>query len=305
MTRASILLVASLAVVGCTQSSASEEIAETEDGLRTSYGELFDTLDGNDLDRWFEVRSKLKKGFDNICGDTICGGDFSNLATVNLTCSSTRAQKKMKDCLWVLAGNIDYVDGRTGKLTTEARTFQCHVPVNSNAKTFLDALHGAGDDALNTTVPGTNATFYDALVNCFDGVVGSPPPAQTASFYVELAEHDDSFYSKRRELADAFDNECGDTFCEGDFSNITALRLACVVNQNTKRVSRCGWSFAGANTSVDARGRINADTFSKRCDFTVGATATQLSTALSGDDPLHAPLPGKTTSIHDALIGCL
>jgi hypothetical protein len=249
----------------------------------------------------------LKAGFDDICGDTICGGDFSNLTTLTVTCSSTRARKKMKDCLWVLGGNIDYVDGRTGKLTTEARTFTCHVPVSSNAKTFLDALHRAGRDALNTTVPGTAGSFYDALVDCFDGAMGGPPPASTASFYLELAEHDESFFAKRRELANAFDDACGDTFCEGDFPHLAALRLSCVVNANTKRVSRCGWSFAGADVAVDPRGALSARTMTKRCDFQVGATATQLATALSGsgEEALHAPLPGRTTSIHDALIGCL
>jgi hypothetical protein len=305
MNRASILFIASLAVAGCTQSSSPEDVAESEDALRTSYGELESTLDGADLDRWYEVRSKLKAGFDNICGDTICSGDYSNLTTVHLACSSTRAQKKMKDCLWVLAGNIDVVDGRTGKLTTDARTFECHVPVNSNAKKLLDTLHPAGDDALNTVVPGTSGTFYDALVECFAGVVGPRLPEQTHSFYSELADHDSSFYSTRRALADSFDQECGDTFCEGDFPQISALRLACVVNANTKRVSRCGWSFAGADVTVDARGMLSARTMTKRCDFPVGASATQLATALSGDDALHAPLPGRTTSIHDALIGCL
>jgi hypothetical protein len=130
--------------------------------------------------------------------------------------------------------------------------------------------------------------------------MGGPPPASTASFYLELADHDDSFFAKRRELAHAFDLACGDTFCEGDFPDIAALRLACVVNQNTERVSRCGWSFAGADVSVDSRGALYARTMTKRCDLPVGATATQLATALSGDAPLHAPLPGKTTSIQHA-----
>lgn len=294
-----------LLAAACAAPSPAEDVDGSEDELRTSYGTLFETLEGSDLDRWVDVRSRLRAGFDRICGDTICSGDFSNLATIDLTCSSTHARKKMKDCLWVLGGNIDYVDGRTGKLTTEARTFACHVPVGSNAKTFLDALHGAGDDALYATVPGTDGTFYDALVACFDGVVGSPPPAQTASFYVELAEEDPSFYGKRRELADAFDQGCGDTFCEGDFSHVVALRLACVANVNTKRVARCGWSFAGADVSVDSRGRLGARTMTKRCNFAVGATASELATALAGDDPLHAPLPGRATSIYDALIGCL
>ena len=35
------------------------------------------------------------------------------------------------------------------------------------------------------------------------------------------------------------------------------------------------------------------------------ASASELVRALSGTDPLYAPLPGKTTSLYDALIGCL
>ena len=34
-------------------------------------------------------------------------------------------------------------------------------------------------------------------------------------------------------------------------------------------------------------------------------SATQLTSALAGEDPLNATLPNTTTSIYDALIGCL
>ena len=85
-------------------------------------------------------RAKLVAAFDRVCGDTICSGDYSNLSTVRLACSSTRAAKRMKDCFWVLGGKIDHVDGRTGELTSEARMFACHVPVASNAKSFLAEL---------------------------------------------------------------------------------------------------------------------------------------------------------------------
>jgi hypothetical protein len=47
------------------------------------------------------------------------------------------------------------------------------------------------------------------------------------------------------------------------------------------------------------------ETTTKRCNIDVGAPASALATALSGEDPLHAKLPGKTTSIYDALVGCL
>jgi hypothetical protein len=138
-------------------------------------------------------------------------------------------------------------------------------------------------------------------------------PPSNQSFYLELADHQWEASSEaglawqntKRTLAKSFDDVCGDTFCEGEFADIVALRLACSVNANSDRVSRCGWSFAGANVSVGARGQLSAETTTKRCDFAVAATATELTTALGGDDPLHAPLPKRSTSIYDALVGCL
>lgn len=307
-----LLLSLGLAVSGCAASTSPETVEESEDELRTSYGKLHETLGDTDIERWMTVRHNLIKGFDNICGDTICSGDYSNLTTVRLECTSTRATTKMKDCLWVLAGNIDFIDGRTGKHTSDIRTFACHVPVNSNAKTFVSTLLAAGDRALNTNVPGTSKSFYDSLVDCFDGVVGPPPPSATQTFYAELHDHlweqneaaGLAWLETKRRLVAGFDEVCGDSFCEGDFSDIVGLRLACSVNNNTKRVSRCGWSFAGADLSVDSRGALKARTFTKRCDVAVGATATQLTTALASD-PLYANLPGKTTSLYDSLIDCL
>jgi hypothetical protein len=216
--------VAVLAGCAAPVSPSPDDVGESEDALRTSYGELIETLGDGDLDRWIDVRSKLVAGFDRICGDTICSGDYSNLTTVRLACSSTRSALKMKDCLWVLAGNIDYVDGRTGKLTSEARTFACHVPVASNAKTFLAGLQAAGDGALDAPIPGTGKSFYDALTTCFEGVVAAPPPASTKTFYLELADHQwnaspeagAAWSSTKAQLAKAFDDVCGDTFCEGD-----------------------------------------------------------------------------------------
>jgi hypothetical protein len=302
-------LVSSLAV-GCA-ATTEDNLGEKEDAL-TSYGDLFSTLQDADLDRWVNVRSALKRGFDNICGDTICSGDFSNLATVRLSCSSTAAALKMKDCTWVLGGSIDYVDARTGKITTDARAFTCKIPVGGNAKTLLNTLEAAGDNALNTPLPSTGKSFYDGLVDCFDGVMGGPPPADAErTFYAELGEwsweHADglAWMQTTRRLANSFDDVCGDSFCEGEYSDITALRFACSVNLNTKRVSRCSWSFAAAESSVGARGAITANTTTKRCNVEIGASASDLATALSGDDPLNAPLPGKSTSIYDALIGCL
>ena len=321
-------VVGSAASAGCAAPIASipsEDVAESEDGLRASYGELSETLQGADLDAWIDVRRSLIAAFDRICGDTICSGDFSNLTTIRLACSSTRFSLKLKDCLWVLAGTIDHVDGATGAITTEARTFPCHVPVplavgngggggSGNAKTLVSTLHAAGDRALETPLPGTGATFYDALVACFSGVAGSPPPPSSVKpLHLELAEHQwehsvetgAAWFQTQNKLAAAFHDGCGDSFCEGDYPDIVALRLVCSVKASTNRVARCGWSFAGADVSVGPGGALAAHTFSKRCDFAVGTKVRSLTTALDVADPLNAPLPGRTASVHDALVGCL
>ncbi|MBX3263796.1 MAG: hypothetical protein KF782_29250 [Labilithrix sp.] len=298
------------AAAGCA-APADEDVDQTEDAL-TTYGDLFSTLDDHDIDRWFSVRKALKDGFDRICGDTICGGDYSNLSTVRIACSSTSVARKMKDCAWVLGGSIEYVDGRTGKLTSDARVFTCKIPVAGTAKRMLDALEPAGQDALHTPIPGTGKSFYDGLVECFSGVVGGPPPPEPAkTFYAELGEwsweHADglAWMQTTRNLAEGFDQICGDTFCEGEYPDITPLRFACSVNLNTKRVSRCSWTFAAADLQVDRRGQLAATTTTKRCNIEIGATASDLADALSGPDPLNATLPGKTTSIYDTLSRCL
>jgi hypothetical protein len=300
--------------IGCGSAPAADEgVDDSEADLSTTYGNLLETLGPQDLDRWIAARASIVDGFDRICGDTICSGDYSNLTTVRLACSSTSKALKMKDCAWVLGGNIDYVDGRTGKLTTDARVFTCKIPVASSAKAMLDTLSAAGDDALNAPLPGTGKSFYDALVDCFSGVVGSLPPDSTKTFYGELGEQlwatdeaaGSAWVDTKRKLAQGFDDVCGDSFCEGDYSDISALGFACSLNANSQRVARCSWTFAAADMSVDSRGQIVSRTTTKRCNIEVGAQQADLRAALAGDDPLNAPLPGKTTSIYDALIGCL
>ncbi|HVH45430.1 MAG TPA: hypothetical protein VM925_23915 [Labilithrix sp.] len=312
--RVAALLLAGLVAACSGGASGGEDVAESEDELRTTYGDLLTTLEAQDLDRWVAVRSALKAGFDRICGDTICGGDYSNLTTVRLACSSTTKARKLKDCTWVLGGSIEYVAGATGKLSSEARVFTCKIPVAGSAKSMLETLHGAGDDALHTALPATGKSFYDGLVDCFAGVVGPPPPeASSEESYTDLETFSWNageaqglaWFETTRRLAKGFDDACGDSFCEGEYPDIAPLRFACSVKIDTKRVSRCSWTFAAAELSVDSRGRVVANTTTKRCAVDISAQATALATALQGPDPLHALLPGKKTSIYDALIGCL
>ncbi|HEU4665334.1 MAG TPA: hypothetical protein VFS55_14995, partial [Dokdonella sp.] len=105
----------------------------------------------------------------------------------------------------------------------------------------------------------------------------------------------EAWYSLRARLASAFDDVCGDTFCEGDFSNITPLRFQCSVQHGSGRIGGCVWSFAASNEDIDpATGGMEVQQPSWQCPIPVSAHTTidALMDALAGDDPLHTPLPG-------------
>lgn len=302
---------AGVTTLGCAaQAGGDAEMAESE--LRTTYVEMESVLSEDDWNRWYDVRRELIAGFDRVCGDTICSGDFSNLTTVDLGCSATSSRHKLRDCAWVLGGDIAHVDPKTGAITHDARTWRCDVPVGSRAEEMIGALSAAGQDALNTTVPGTTGSFYDALVTCFAGVSGAPI-ADAAGPWLSVEDYfwsgggDGAKWSgTQQRLAQGFDDVCGDSFCEGEYADIVSVDFTCAVNGTTKRVSSCDWTFAGAELSVTrSRGDVRAATMTKTCSVTVDATASALARALGGADPLHAKLPGKTTSLYDALIGCL
>ena len=72
------------------------------------------------------------------------------------------------------------------------------------------------------------------------------PPVQ-ASPYVDLIDYPhqeanwDRFFALEGRLQHGFDAICGDTFCEGEYSDIRALRLRCSVDA-VRGTSACGHS---------------------------------------------------------------
>ncbi|MFK3649355.1 hypothetical protein ACI2IY_13120 [Lysobacter enzymogenes] len=118
----------------------------------------------------------------------------------------------------------------------------------------------------------------------------------------------EAWYDGVRKLRDQFDEICGDTFCEGDYSNIYALRLRCSVERTSRVLGQCLWVFAASNEEVDAgSGRIAVSPKVWRCRLPL-APKTSLSallTTLAGTQPLYAPLPGGAKSIYDGLVDCL
>lgn len=140
------------------------------------------------------------------------------------------------------------------------------------------------------------------------------PASYRPGRYVDIASTlttDDSYsawYALRSGLDINFDEICGDTFCEGDYSNIQSLRFQCSVNAVTGRVGMCSWTFAASDESIDARsGAIVSQTMHWQCRAPLvrGTTVEELFAAVRGDRPLYATLPHTDQTIYDGLVGCL
>jgi hypothetical protein len=133
-------------------------------------------------------------------------------------------------------------------------------------------------------------------------------PFVDAGSYLSSRPQYPAWLDLRSNLKHNFDDICGDTFCEGDYSNIESLRFQCSVNSRTGVVGQCVWTFAGSNEEVTpATGVITVQTQTWSCVSPIasGTTIQSLLTALAGPNPLHAMLPGTNTTIYDGLIGCL
>lgn len=140
------------------------------------------------------------------------------------------------------------------------------------------------------------------------GAQTAPREYIEAGSWVSTDADVEAWYTLLANLRRNFDNICGDTFCEGDWSNIRALRMRCSVETTGGTIGRCVWVFAASNEEVDApTGRILVDTRTWRCRVPIvrGTTLHELLAALAGNEPLYAPLPRGGPSIYDGLIDCL
>jgi hypothetical protein len=131
-----------------------------------------------------------------------------------------------------------------------------------------------------------------------------------ARSYVSEPEDIDAWYALLLRLRTDFDSVCGDTFCEGDFSNYESLGFRCSVESTSGSIERCVWTFAASAEAVAPRsGKIEVDVETWRCPVPVlpGTPIREFISALSSANqaPLFAPLPGTRKAIYDGLTECL
>lgn len=147
------------------------------------------------------------------------------------------------------------------------------------------------------------------------GLPGGTASAQATPEYVDVSAYpmDDARYEAwlmlRNALRQDFDEICGDTFCEGDYSNIEPLRFRCSVERTSGRIGMCAWMFAASNEEIDpATGRVvvaQRGFWRCRAPLAKGTTLIAFLDALQGPRPLYAALPGTSRTLMDGLIDCL
>ncbi|MBB3227937.1 hypothetical protein FHW69_002569 [Luteibacter sp. Sphag1AF] len=118
------------------------------------------------LDRFDELRERLNRSFDFICGDTFCEGDYSNLRSIRFTCSADSRKGYMQECLWTFFGSYDEVLPATGEVTTNSHFFQCRIPLapRTPVEDFYSALEAS--DPMEAPLPGTGVPIYEVLTEC-------------------------------------------------------------------------------------------------------------------------------------------
>ncbi|XXT17030.1 hypothetical protein WME94_43060 [Sorangium sp. So ce429] len=129
------------------------------------------------------------------------------------------------------------------------------------------------------------------------------------SYFTSSAELD-AWYGLLRELDDDFDVVCGDTFCEGDYSNYMSLRFRCSVEEHAGTIGSCVWVLAASNEEIlPSTGDVEVDARTFLCEMPVapGTAVADLVEALSAaaGRAIDAALPGTERSLYDGLVECL
>jgi hypothetical protein len=186
-----------------------------------------------------------------------------------------------------------------------------HVLIHPFAVTKLRVLRHAG----NAPAKGLRGSPFPMAVRNIVFIVNlCAVPALAAPEYVDAVDYPgpeqgwDAFYGLEQRLVRDFDDICGDTYCEGEFSNLQALRYRCSVRQADSLIGECVWTFAGSNAEINAatgQVMIDARTWACRTPLAPQTPIATFYSALSVARPILATLPATTTNIHEGLSSCL
>ena len=116
------------------------------------------------------------------------------------------------------------------------------------------------------------------------------------------------FVAAEVKLVTAFENACGDTFCEGEYTNLRPMALRCSVDTTKGTLKQCLWTFAGSSSTVNRKtGAVSTMAKAFKCKLMLAkdTPVDAFYDAMDGKDPLNAKLPASRHSVHDSLYNCL
>jgi hypothetical protein len=121
---------------------------------------------GGGWDAFYGLERRLARDFNDVCGDTFCEGEYSNIQHLRYRCSVRAADGVMGECIWTFAGSNQEVDKTSGKVVVDGRIWECRSPImpGTTLGEFYRAL--AGGDAIHARLPHGSASIYDGLVDC-------------------------------------------------------------------------------------------------------------------------------------------
>lgn len=146
----------------------------------------------------------------------------------------------------------------------------------------------------------------------FAGTVSAAEPV--AERYVDALDWPtaeaglERFAAVEAKLVAAFDSVCGDTFCEGDYSNLRPMDLRCSVDGTKSTLKQCLWTFAGSSSSVNRKtGAVTTSAKLFKCKLMLAKNTAvdEFYRVMEGNDPLNAKLPMSRHSVYDSVSSCL
>ena len=94
------------------------------------YVDLTSTLQTEaDFNTWYEGVYRLRQDFDEICGDTFCEGDYSNIQALRFVCSARAASGEIGQCVWSFAASDERIKPRAGHVRVAIPGFRCVSPL--------------------------------------------------------------------------------------------------------------------------------------------------------------------------------
>jgi hypothetical protein len=142
--------------------------AATARAASGSYVDARVYLQGADLNAWYDLMRRLRANFDDVCGDTFCEGEFSNIEALRYVCSVERTTGRIGLCAWTFAASHEEVELATGEIGLQKGFWQCRTPLvpNTTVEELLAAL--AGNRPMFAPLPSSNRTIMDGLItDCF------------------------------------------------------------------------------------------------------------------------------------------